>query len=104
MTKKAEDYEWSSAGAHLSGIEVSGCLDMSWWRETQMQARWAEVLVDAQERKAELDAIRQATFTGRPLGSKEFVAGLERQLSRRLSAVPGGRPKLIRQDGGMQMR
>src|SRR6185437_5717074 len=103
MVCEAEDDTWSSARAHLGGVDVSGCLDMSWWRTRKMQQGWGQVLRDARERSEELDAIRQATFTGRPLGSKEFVSGLEKGLKRNLSAQPGGRPRIVRQDGRVQM-
>jgi putative transposase len=103
MTRRAENYVWSSARAHLSGTDVSGCLDMNWWRTSGMQPGWSDVLLNAGMRAEEFDAIRRATFAGRPLGSKEFVAGLERKLKRNLSAQPGGRPKHVREDGGRQM-
>ena len=103
MTLRPEDYAWSSARAHLSGIDVSGCLDMSWWRTKRLQQVWSDVLGNFQARAEEFDEIRRATFTGRPLGSKEFVAGLEKKLKRNLSAQPGGRPKHVRQEGGAQL-
>jgi putative transposase len=103
MTRRAENYVWSSARAHLSGTDVSGCLDMNWWRTSGMQPGWSDVLLNAGMRAENFDAIRRATFAGRPLGSKEFVAGLERKLKRNLSAQPGGGPKHVRQDGGRQM-
>ena len=37
--------------------------------------------------------IRQSTNVGRPLGSREFVRDLERQLARQLAPRKGGRPK-----------
>ena len=74
MAGTAGDYEWSSARAHLSGMNVSGCLDMSWWRAVGMRQDWGDVLANGQARAEGWDAIRRATFTGRPLGSKEFVS------------------------------
>ena len=60
------------------------------------RVRRAEDYVWSSARAEEFDAIRQATFAGRPLESKEFVVGLERQLKRKLteyggnvSSVPG---------------
>ena len=31
MTGRAEDYQWSSAIAHVTGGDASGILDMEWW-------------------------------------------------------------------------
>ncbi len=42
------------------------------------------------------DALRQSTGTGRPLGSVDFVRGLERQLDRKLQPKPPGRKKKAR--------
>jgi hypothetical protein len=40
----------------------------------------------------ECDAVRRATHTGEPLGSREFVTTLERQAGRRLRVLARGRP------------
>jgi len=32
MVEAAEDYPWSSAAAHASGIDSTGLLDMAWWQ------------------------------------------------------------------------
>jgi len=52
-------------------------LDMEWWRQRWTPEAWRAVLLDRTESEQELEAIRRATYTGRPLGSKEFIAGLE---------------------------
>jgi hypothetical protein len=54
---------------------------------------WRRFLADSMSPAAEWRAIRAATYRGRPLGSREFVAGLEKQLGRRLEARAGGRPR-----------
>ena len=51
------------------------------------------VLLERAESEQELRAIRQATYSGRPLGSKQFIAGLEEKLGRKLEARLGGRTK-----------
>jgi hypothetical protein len=40
----------------------------------------------------EIEALRENTHSGRPLGSAEFVAELEKLLLRRLRKQKGGRP------------
>jgi hypothetical protein len=41
------------------------------------------------------EAIRRATRTGEPLGSREFVAGLERRAGKRLRVLERGRPRRV---------
>jgi hypothetical protein len=43
--------------------------------------------------EAESDAVRRATRTGEPLGSREFISGLERQMGRWLHVGERGRPR-----------
>ena len=90
----AEDFEWSSARAHLgaSGVRrgfgsgvVGGSMDGGGMATGFLSQ---SVCSDG-----ELTAIRNATYTGRPLGSREFVAGLEKKLGRRLEVRAVGRPK-----------
>ena len=45
------------------------------------------------ESETSSSALRQCTHSGRPLGSAEFVAALERSLLRPLDPRKGGRPK-----------
>ncbi len=63
MTRRPEDYAWSSARAHLSGIDVSRCLDMSWWRTNKMQSNWSEVLLNAEMRAEDFDGILGPSMT-----------------------------------------
>lgn len=93
MVERAEDFEWSSAGAHLGRISAGGMLDMAWWQRRWTAEGWRGVLLERAESEQELRAIRQATYTGRPLGSKEFITGLEKKLGRILEIRPGGRAK-----------
>ena len=51
------------------------------------------MLLNLADQEQELRAIREATYSGRPLGSKEFVAALGEKLGRELGTRPGGRPK-----------
>jgi putative transposase len=95
MVERAEDFEWSSAGAHLGRIRAAAMLDMEWWQTRWTVEDWRGVLLGRAGLEQELRAIRQATYTGRPLGSKQFVARLEEQLGRTLEARPGGRTKEI---------
>ena len=85
-----QDWPWSSARAHLAGrddgvAKVAPLLD----RVGDWPALLAAGLSEAEHR-----AIRAGERTGRPLGSADFVAGLERRLGRALARrKPGPRPK-----------
>ena len=80
IVKKANDYTWSSATAHISGcddklVKAAPLLEMvDDWR-----LFLSEKLTDA-----ELDSIRFHERTGRPLGSREFIDKLEEQIARNL--------------------
>jgi putative transposase len=96
IVTSAQSYPWSSAAAHGSGFDGAGVLDMNWWRREWNEGDWTAALqLDPGDRSA--DAIRRSTYTGRPLGDADFVAGLERTLDRRLAAQRGGRPKKMPQ-------
>jgi putative transposase len=93
MALAAEDYRWSSAAAHLGCPDSAGLLDgaaLASWRLEWTPEEWAAVLrqgADASE------AIREATFGGRPCGSAEFTSSLERELGRQLAKGKPGRPR-----------
>jgi putative transposase len=88
LVGRAEDWPWSSVRAHLAGnddglVSVRPVLDLI--------PRFAELLIgDRDEAFAEL---RQAEGSGRPLGTAEFVIGLERLLGRPVARrAPGRKP------------
>ena len=43
-------------------------------------------------------AIRRCTYTGRPLGTAEFIKELEQKTRRRLALQKGGRPRKLTED------
>jgi REP-associated tyrosine transposase len=101
IASRAEDYRWSSAAAHSRGLDPSGVLDMDWWAAAWTQGDWSAAFSgneESDEKRGGADAIRRATYTGRPFADSEFTAGLERHLGRKLAAQPGGRPKKFNQD------
>jgi putative transposase len=91
VAEHAAAYAWSSARAHL-GLESPPLLDLDWWRQRWTPDAWAETLGPA---VADIDAIRNATYNGRPYGSAIFTGHLERQLSRQLVRGKGGRPRKL---------
>jgi len=87
MVERARDYPWSSAVAHITGRDPRGLLDMDWWRR-EAHADWENVL-DAAPRQSD-EALRAATYAGRPFGSDEFLREMAEQFDRHWTR---GRPK-----------
>jgi hypothetical protein len=98
---EAETYAWSSAAAHCEYHGVDAWLEMQAWRDFWTPATWQNFL-RATGAEADADAIRRNTHTGRPLGTEDFVAALERTLRRRLAPEKGGRPAKSEGDAGQQ--
>jgi putative transposase len=88
----AEAWKWSSAGAHYGVATPDPMLSMDLWRQRWTMEQWRNFLWK-RESVAELSELRQATHTGRPLGSAEFVAALEHSTLRLLAPARGGRPR-----------
>jgi putative transposase len=88
MVERAWDYPWSSAAAHcgLRGDALlSGDLECA-----DHVGDWQAFLQDEDDHVVE--ALRKTTRTGRPAGSEEFVAQLERLVGRKLRPGKAGRP------------
>jgi putative transposase len=92
LVAAAEAWRWSSAAAHCGREAPDTMLAMQPWRKRWTALEWAEFLA-AGESASELRALRQSTHTGRPLGTPDFVAGLERSTLRLLAPQKGGRPR-----------
>jgi putative transposase len=90
VVKRAEDYEWSSAGAHILGIKDDLLSDESRFNEKEIKSYSEFLRGDDKEING---AIRRATSTGRPLGSERFIKKLEGILGRDIFPKKGGRPK-----------
>ena len=90
MVKRAEEYRWSSAGAHC-GKGASKLLvnSQKWMTEI---TDWSAWLARDDDPEMMLE-IRAKTRTGRPAGSARFLASVERTLGRVLRAKEVGRPK-----------
>jgi len=92
LAARAQDWPWSSARAHLAGrddgVARVGPL-------LQRAGDWADFLAGGLS-EAEHGAIRSGERTGRPLGSADFVAGLEGRLGRTLARQkPGRKPRAV---------
>ena len=88
--KRAEQYPWSSAAAHVGrrrdplvggGLETRGVV-----------ADWSAWLRQGEDEEV-LSWLRRRTRTGRPAGDAAFVARLEALSGRCLAPRQGGRPR-----------
>ena len=89
LAVRPQDYPWSSAAAHLTGVDHSGILDMEWWRRHGPQ-RPEESRTDPDDQEKTLH-LRRCTYSGRPYGTSEFVAEMSRRFGRYWT--PGRPPK-----------
>ena len=94
LTPEAWGWPWSSARAHALEHVQDPVLDCRWeeYFGRWDYGEWQEIL-SAGLSGGECDSLRHATHTGEPLGSPEFVTGLERQAGRRLRVLARGRPQ-----------
>jgi putative transposase len=91
MVRKAEQYPWSSAGAHC-GLREDPMLSPIQALVPVRTEDWSAWLAEKED-EGMLATICLQTRTGRPAGDKEFVLALESKLGRRLLARPIGRPR-----------
>lgn len=91
LVTAADEWRWSSAAAHCGAATSDMKLDMERWQKRWTVAEWSRFLT-AGESQSDLAALRQCTHTGRPLGTPEFVAALEKSTLRVLAPQKGGRP------------
>jgi putative transposase len=100
LTAAAWDWRWSSARSHTVERAQDGVLDYRWpeYFDGWSYGEWREILA-AGGAEGEEEAVRRATRTGEPLGSRRFVAELERRSGRRLRVLERGRPKRLPEKG-----
>ena len=94
LVAKAECWDWSSATVHCGAHSTEAWLAMHLWRGRWTPVTWREYL-DAGLTESQLAAIRRSTYSGRPLGSQEFIRMLEKETKRRLAPQKRGPKKKI---------
>jgi putative transposase len=99
LVQAADDYPWSSAAEHCGGPR--GRLELAVRDDGWTADEWRAYL--ARDAPAVDDEIRDATHSGRPLGSGAFIHTLEIALGRRLAPQPGGRPSRKAVDARQQV-
>jgi putative transposase len=90
LAPRAEDWPWSSVGAHLAGMD-DGLVTVK-----PVLERIGDVARLLGQNAADEDsfaAIRRAEGSGRPLANPDFIEGLEKLLGRRIARRAPGRKK-----------
>jgi hypothetical protein len=93
LSRRATEYDWSSARAHAQEDDLSGFLDLQGWKCRYDGRSWEEMLDKGAEDADLSDQLREATQRGRPCADAETITAFERRLSRTLRAQPSGRPR-----------
>ena len=89
ITKKAEDYSWSSARFHLGLVKTDPIIEKK-NKEIGNPTEWSKWLnSDPQE----IDILRHHFRVGRPLGSESFLKQAEKETGRELIIRKAGRPR-----------
>lgn len=78
------EWPWSSARAHITGVDETGMLDMELWARQFDKISWKKFLLEGLDKTEEMEQIRLANGTGRPLGSDSFIRSLEKVVGRAL--------------------
>jgi putative transposase len=99
-----EEYLWSSAGAHLTGEDPTGLLDLDAWQAQWSPGAWASFL-SAAEAQDDVLPLRISTRCGRPWGDAAFCARVEAELGRPLPGsqryVWGNAADAMEEDAGV---
>jgi len=85
LVPKPEDYRWSSAAAHETGIDEFGIIDMSWWDDQRRQPEWP-TLLPANDPGVD-EELARCTYAGRPFGDPSFVTAVASLSGRRWKPV-----------------
>lgn len=95
LVKRPQDWPWSSARAHLDGVDDGGAADGGLTVLEPLLALapdWRGLLEGGLEESA-LDEIRRHVRGGHPLGSDDYYTKLQNMLGRDVRLRPRGRPK-----------
>jgi putative transposase len=92
LVSRAPDWPWSSAAVHCGAAAATSWLNMDLWGRRWTTDDWRAYL-EATQDESSLLAIRDSTYSGRPLGSAEFTRALEKQTNRPLTPQKRGPKK-----------
>ena len=104
MVRTAREWPWSSAAAHLGGVDRGGALSLDEWRDRWSPETWSTALAEGLTDAALIERIREATRTGRPAASESFTREAEKRTGRRLRPRKRGpRPKADDASGQLEL-
>ena len=91
LVERAGDWEWSSAREHLGiGKSIISLLDISKFLTI---GKWGEYLCsDSEDIEKEVETLKKCTYSGKPMGSNEFIESLAKKFGNRVKCLPAGRP------------
>ena len=92
LVASPEHWPWSSAAAHCGIVPADSWLDTAAWGCRWSPNEWRTYLQINQDESGQR-AIRDCTYSGRPLGSPEFTRMLETQAHRSLTRQKPGPKK-----------
>ena len=90
LVRKAEDYEWSSARAHMRGRDDKLVSVKPLLKRVESWRSFLDIALKADEMRE----LQYHERTGRPMGKEEFVRKIEGNLKRKLALRPPGRPRI----------
>ena len=89
IVRKAEDYPWSSAKAHV--FRKPDNVLTKFYLNSVIKD-WSSYLQE-EEREEDIDLLRKHERSGQPLGGNEFITKIEQLTGRKLRKKRPGRPK-----------
>jgi putative transposase len=80
-------YEWSSAGAHFSGLDTRKLLDMHFFEQAGGIAGWRRLFGEP-ENELTYSTLRKSTHSGQPFGDQSFQDEIRARRRERLEDSP----------------
>ena len=102
LAKCAADWPWSSARAHLSGIDGASLIDFADWSVRWSPGTWNDALEGGVADADLLERIRESTRTGRPVGDTEYLLQVEATAGRRVRPATRGRKRQVPAGAGLR--
>ncbi len=87
---KAEDYQWSSAHAHIHNLKDT-VLSNNFFLKEEIPD-W-QVYLNGRDESKVVESLEKNLLTGHPCGSEAFIERIGTIVGRSLKAAPKGRPK-----------
>lgn len=97
MVRHAVEYPWSSARAHVRGLDPEQRLSFGLWSRYSTPERWREVLSHGVTEEAWKEKFRRATLRNLPCAPESFIKELEQRTGRPLESPRRGRPPIVRE-------